>query len=733
MKYESRRGRIVPPDLDDRTWQQLVDQMCALIPQYAPQWTDQNPSDLGITLIELFAWLAEGVTYRLNRTPEKNYIAFLNLLGVTRDPATPASTYLTFEPGAAPVVVPAGAQAQTATREGRPVVFETDEDVRVLPTVLASALAIPPFAAGAASAQYTDVTSQVVGPPTGKYLVEVPAGQSVQLCLGFEQAVTEEILLGLRLYRALAPSETVTLAWSYSQGVTQPFDWPVLPAAAVTDGTEGFRHDGRIGLTVPADWAAQRAAGEAATKPWTAVTPRTTAGGVSDPRFWLGLRITNPGAMPLAIGVDRLLFNAAAARSALTVRAAEDLGTSTGGPFQIFELAHRPVFRRPGLAPPYDHVSVQVGIGTPTVWAAWSLVAELPPGPGTVYRLDPVTGEVSFGNYDPATGQGHGTVPPAGARIRAASYRYVDSGAGGNVDADRLTVLGTLKSGALLTGVAGVTNLGPGRDGADEEPIEDTLRRAPEELKIRDRAVTADDYQFLARKSGSDVRIVRCLTPRLHAADGPGPAPPPWVKGDPWTYAGIVRAPGNVIVIVVPDQGPGVARPEPTPEQIHQVRAYLDPRRDLTAHLDVLGPRYLPVIVSVEIVVWQQAVDAGADPARVRSDTLDLIKTFLHPTRGGPDKEGWAVGQHVFSSDLFRAIIPSEDLGYISVLQVRPDVPVYHFPPLNPVGTVANYDPVRERPIPLSSLAASVRVADYELVCAAADAEHQIKTTISPL
>ena len=47
MTFESSRGRIVPPNLDDRTWQDLVDEMRALIPIYAPQWTDHNPSDLG--------------------------------------------------------------------------------------------------------------------------------------------------------------------------------------------------------------------------------------------------------------------------------------------------------------------------------------------------------------------------------------------------------------------------------------------------------------------------------------------------------------------------------------------------------------------------------------------------------------------------------------------------------------------------------------------------------------
>ena len=90
------RGRLEPPNLDDRTWQDLVDQAKALVPQYAPQWTDPGPSDPGMTLIELFAWLVEGMIYRLNRVPDKNYVAFLNLLGITRAPATPATTWLTY-------------------------------------------------------------------------------------------------------------------------------------------------------------------------------------------------------------------------------------------------------------------------------------------------------------------------------------------------------------------------------------------------------------------------------------------------------------------------------------------------------------------------------------------------------------------------------------------------------------------------------------------------------------
>jgi|SRR5208283_2956338 len=130
------RGRLEPPNLDDRTWQDLVDQAKALIPRYAPQWTDPGPSDPGMTLIELFAWLVEGMIYRLNRVPEKNYVAFLNLLGITRSPTTPAVTWLTYT-SSAKVTLAAGTQAATQqTETQQAIVFETDAELTVLPSKL---------------------------------------------------------------------------------------------------------------------------------------------------------------------------------------------------------------------------------------------------------------------------------------------------------------------------------------------------------------------------------------------------------------------------------------------------------------------------------------------------------------------------------------------------------------------------------------------------------------------
>ena len=83
------------PNLDDRTFTELVDEARALIPTYAPAWTNHNLSDPGITLIELFAYLTEMLLYRLNRVTDTNMLAFIKLLNgpdwTPPEPLTPAA------------------------------------------------------------------------------------------------------------------------------------------------------------------------------------------------------------------------------------------------------------------------------------------------------------------------------------------------------------------------------------------------------------------------------------------------------------------------------------------------------------------------------------------------------------------------------------------------------------------------------------------------------------------
>jgi len=71
---------LQPPVLDDRSYADLLDEAEALIRTYAPEWTNRNPSDPGITLLELFAWLSEMLIFRADQIPERHVVAFLRLL-----------------------------------------------------------------------------------------------------------------------------------------------------------------------------------------------------------------------------------------------------------------------------------------------------------------------------------------------------------------------------------------------------------------------------------------------------------------------------------------------------------------------------------------------------------------------------------------------------------------------------------------------------------------------------
>lgn len=68
------------PDLDNRRFDDLVGEMRALIPQLAPAWTNHNPTDPGITLVELMAWVVEVNLYRANRIPARTTLNFISLL-----------------------------------------------------------------------------------------------------------------------------------------------------------------------------------------------------------------------------------------------------------------------------------------------------------------------------------------------------------------------------------------------------------------------------------------------------------------------------------------------------------------------------------------------------------------------------------------------------------------------------------------------------------------------------
>src|SRR5438309_6205663 len=118
---------LAAPNLDNRQFADIVAEAKTLIPRYAPEWTNFNESAPGITLVELFAWMTEILVYRLNQVPDRNYIKFLQLIGIELEPARPARAELTFSlsrDDLSTVIVPLGTQVAAQDSTGQPVVLK---------------------------------------------------------------------------------------------------------------------------------------------------------------------------------------------------------------------------------------------------------------------------------------------------------------------------------------------------------------------------------------------------------------------------------------------------------------------------------------------------------------------------------------------------------------------------------------------------------------------------------
>ena len=122
-------------DLDDRTFNDLVEECILRIPRYCPEWTNHNPGDPGITLIELFAWLTDQMLMRFNQVPRRNYVAFLELLGIRLQPPAPAWCELTFYLTKAqpePIRIPYATEVATVRTETQEaIIFSTDEEFAI--------------------------------------------------------------------------------------------------------------------------------------------------------------------------------------------------------------------------------------------------------------------------------------------------------------------------------------------------------------------------------------------------------------------------------------------------------------------------------------------------------------------------------------------------------------------------------------------------------------------------
>ena len=237
------------------------------------------------------------------------------------------------------------------------------------------------------------------------------------------------------------------------------------------------------------------------------------------------------------------------------------------------------------------------------------------------YTLNRTTGHVTFGDGE------RGRVPLAGINNIVARYYRWGGGARGRVPKETATDLQT-----NVPGIESVTNYYAAEGGSDEETLDDAKLRSSRELKARDRAVTAEDFEVLALQTpGARVRRAHALP--LRHPDFPG-----------------VDLPGAVTLLVIPDNGDDC--PVPSESTLQAVCAYLNPRRLLTVQLFVAPPRYTRVRVEAAVTA-----SATSDAAEVKRRVEAALHAYLHPLTGGPQGEGWPVGYTVYRSEIFRVIL----------------------------------------------------------------------------
>jgi predicted phage baseplate assembly protein len=308
----------------------------------------------------------------------------------------------------------------------------------------------------------------------------------------------------------------------------------------------------------------------------------------------------------------------------------EVLGTSDGTPNQAFTLTNTPVVLLDRAAtvvnPDKTRVTVtslRLEVDEGSGFQAWQLVEDFFSAGKSdrVFTLNRNTGVITFGDGE------HGRIPaPSGAgNIVARAYR-AGGGSQGNVGAGTITQIQT-----FVESVNTVINFDAAVGGTDEESVADAKLRASLALKSNDRAVTAEDFAYLATQApGANVK--RAFAMPLHH--------PGFPDG---------QIPGVVTVVVVPNS----LAPNPTPNQttLQAVCIYLDQHRLLTSEVYVAGPVYRKVKVAAQLVV-----DSGSDLATVKNNVQAALNTFFDPLRGGNDGTGWPFGGIIYYSDVYRRI-----------------------------------------------------------------------------
>jgi len=423
----------------------------------------------------------------------------------------------------------------------------------------------------------------------------------------------------LRREESEAPSPN-RIVWEFHDGDK----WqPLMPK----DGTRNFAHSGIVEIDGPRGWKQSEH--------------------FAHKGYWLRARL-EAGGYQVAPAVAAILPNTVAAENATTIKN-EILGSSDGTPEQEFTVSHPPILagaelwvREPEVPGPEELEALKEGpednpvdvqtdsAGNVTaVWVRWKGVETLfASGPrDRVYKLDRLSGQVVFGDGR------RGMVPvPGQSNVRMGRYR-TGGGTIGNVGPG---VISTLRQ--TVPYIDKVRNYFPATGGANTESLNEAKERAPQIFRNRYRAVTAEDYEWLAREASPAVA-------RAHA-----------IAAHP--------SEGEVTVVLIPkaaedSQGEKLI---PPPQLLQSVQHYLDGRRLLTTQVHVQKADFVQVSVHVTVALVPGRVASD----RVREEIERKVRTFVHPLRGGTQRNGWPFGKTLFKTDIYHLI---EDVNGVEFIE----------------------------------------------------------------
>lgn len=671
------------PDLDSRKFQDIVDDIKRQISLRCPEWSEHNVSDPGVTVLELFAYLFESALFRLNQVPERNYIKFLDLIGVELEMPHPATAELRFELSAAipdkgpnPIGEPVFPARSTVATTGRtdsdgPLEFSLDVDLRLVRPSLSKVYSVPRMNDQLGDGEIlsrarefnheAEVTKKNVGTEaelraqSSNDFSDLPQGFTVfgnpearpeegdSLLLGFDGEVARnfiEIEVVQRYSGVGLDPEYPSQRWEYWDGSV----WKEL--AIDLDETCGFDYDGAVRFVVPSD-IHRRVMGK-------------------DRLFWIRCRYTldlpdkvtqryYPEAglseaekirprvyerSPHLLGLKAATIGGQAPASNCILVKGEQLGRSDGKPGQAFRLLNAPVLK----LEPGEKLMVGVVKDDPNDlegWQQWDNVTNFADsGPDDRhFVLDATSGTIMFGPLisqpDGTPPKQYGAIPPFGHSIAITRYR-LGGGPSGNVAANKITFL---KSEASF--VQRVYNPDPAVGGRSQEAMDRARLRALEILKVRNRAVTVEDYELLAKQATSGVGRAKCIQPTYF---------------DGRISDTRLPEPGKVYVLIVPALSRGLAVPsaddlQASPRLLEEVETYLDERRLLTSTLEVTSPDFVFVSVHLKLLA-----DPRLDFPRLRQRVVDALNEFIHPLYGWFDGKGWPFGRGLTLAEIYARI-----------------------------------------------------------------------------